>query len=151
MDPELEGVPLPHGVHVLPLESLAGLGLCLYPEKEAVELEDLVDCPPRERQVELVLDPPCAPCRVFSFYGDYSALQIFGSGIPESLWGCFERVEGISSSFLVGTCPPAQGPFRDIVVLAYFLCTLDAFSVEHDRFESDFHGRFHHFPTQMGG
>jgi hypothetical protein len=75
-DPELEGVPLPHAVHMISLEPFARwLRLRFDPDKEAIFLEDAMACSPGTGEVELVLDPPGSPGRIFLLKSDDPLFQ----------------------------------------------------------------------------
>jgi len=63
-DAKLEGVSLPHAVHMMPLEPFAGLWLRLDFDEQAMAPEGVVHGLPVHREIELMLETPCAPVRI---------------------------------------------------------------------------------------
>jgi len=67
-DSELKGIALPHAVNMLTLEPFAGrLWFSFDSDENSVFLEDTMNRSPGTGEVELVLDSPGSPCRIFLF------------------------------------------------------------------------------------
>src|SRR5690606_35108129 len=75
-DSKLEGIPLPLAVNMVSLELFDGwLRFWFDPDKKTMFLEDAMDCSPGTGEVELVLDPPGSPGRIFLLEPDDPLFQ----------------------------------------------------------------------------
>jgi len=67
-DSELEGIALPHSVNMLMLKPFAGrLWFSFDSDEKSMFLEDTMNRSPGTGKVELVVDSPGSPCRIFPF------------------------------------------------------------------------------------
>src|SRR3989338_2734382 len=128
---------------MLPLESFAWLRLCLDSEKQTVLLEDAMNRCPMKRNVELVLDSPCAPGRVFALDVDYPVYQSLLGLVMRFPWSCLCRFQAINPIVLEAPAPPSQAALRKAVELAKLGCCLGSLRVKHNCLEPYVHS-FHH-------